>query len=569
MRLPYPTRRPAAWLLGAAILSVCTASFAAGGDAPYPFSRSATRAQSLAALSGGGQIPVNCLTPILQSLKRDPADLTTAARRALQLLREDAPLPAERRLTGADGSVLRYTTDPASFDRVDPADEDGDGIPDLVESARRGLAEARSALVNQLGLPSPGPIEIVFARLGASLDGYLVPRGGRGNRILVVLDSGCESGADGIRRSSIHQFAHAVTLAAGPAVPPDFAEAFATWAVLRVDGGPDAATSGLLSNRLAHLAAGLEADDLSLAAGNAAWFAFLDEEYGPTSVGLALDEAAEGADAATAFDRALRRSVGETLSSAFREFQLWALLVGDRSDGRHFSFADKLASPTFASVADGIPALSVQADPPIYPLGAADVLVKPVETRGGLKVTFEGEALTRWSADLLLVGTAGELRRVAIPLSSRGRGEMTVPLGRVAEVVLLVRNLEADGRVPRRYSWSANLDREFPVEIVSLEARPSGTSQGGSWISWETASERSLVGFNVLRSTEGNETSESRINPIMVPAVGDPGTPASYQFLDESARPGVSYTYRIEAVTSDGLSSVSEPVSAPELTAEN
>ena len=44
----------------------------ARADAISP-SRPATRAQSLAALSGGGALPVDCLTPLLQSLRQDPA----------------------------------------------------------------------------------------------------------------------------------------------------------------------------------------------------------------------------------------------------------------------------------------------------------------------------------------------------------------------------------------------------------------------------------------------------------------------------------------------------------------
>ena len=52
------------------------------------------------------------------------------------------------------------------------------------------------------------------------------------------------------------------------------------------------------------------------------------------------------------------------------------------------------------------------------------------------------------------------------------------------------------------------------------------------------------------------------VNPVWVPALGDLETPTTYFFLDTSSEGGTSYVYRVQGVTADGLTSVSEPVVA-------
>jgi hypothetical protein len=544
---------------GMALLLLAAAVSVARADG-IPMYRSAVRAQALAALSGEGPRPADCITPLLQSVRQDPATGTAAVRRAVALLQSEPPLLGERRIVERDGTVIRYSVDRASMDRVDATDGDGDGRPDIVERVLDGLATMRHLLVDQMGLPAPAPADVVLARLGGAVDGYLVQAGRRDGRLLLVIESAPRGGTDAAREEAMHQLAHAVVLASGPVVPPAaFGEALATWAVLKLTGGPDGRTTALLAERLARLDAGLATDDLTLAPGNAAWFAFLDEAYGPTAVGLSVEENATGAAPAAAFDRALRRAVGVPFTSAFRDFHLWSILTGARADGRHFSFADRLPSPSFVDTVEGLPALSVQAGPAVSPLGAAHVLFRPSETGGGMKVRFEGEVGSRWEADLLLMDPLGHAMRLALPLSAESSGEVTVPLGLVAEAILLVRNLDGDTRAPRRYTWSAQREAGYPCEISAVDLLRADVPAGAVLVAWETTSESALAGFNVLRRREG-APGEIRINPIWVPPLGDAATPAAYQFLDTTVAPGNRYVYRIEAVTPEGLSDFSEPV---------
>ena len=81
-------------------------------------------------------------------------------------------------------------------------------------------------------------------------------------------------------------------------------------------------------------------------------------------------------------------------------------------------------------------------------------------------------------------------------------------------------------------------------------------------VSQETIGERGVLGFNVMRSRPG-DPSEVKVNPVWIPAIGDPAGTAAYSFLDTGARRGIAYEYRIEAVTPEGLVSRSEVVAVP------
>jgi hypothetical protein len=176
-------------------------------------------------------------------------------------------------------------------------------------------------------------------------------------------------------------------------------------------------------------------------------------------------------------------------------------------------------------------------------------------------VRFEGDRTTRWAVDLLLVRLDGSMHRVPLALDEDDAGDLTVPLQDLREALLLVRNLDGDGKTPRRYTWTAYVEQGYPTEIAGLSVETAG-ARGGMIVSWETLGERGVLGFNVLRSRPG-DAAEARVNPVWIPAIGDTGAPAAYSFFDAGARPGVAYQYRIEAVTPEGLVSRSELVPSP------
>lgn len=518
--------------------------------------RSGPRAQAVASLSATNPAPPTCLTPLVQTLRAEKQRGNTATRRALAVLANDPGLPGERQAADLEGIIVRYTVDRNALDRIENADDNGNGRPDAVDEAIGGVARAQRLFVGQLDLPSPGTVEVVFSRLGSNADGLSIPSAGKPGRTLIWLDSAPRGGLAAIRRAAEHQYAHAVAAASG--LDPAWGEALAAWATLALEGTPDDRGISALASRIAAQGAGLVVDDLDMASGNALWFAFLNESYGPTAVKLAIEELGRGGSDQTALDRAIRRSTGDALDAALRDYQVWTLLVGPRDDGRHFSFASRLPGPAFAATADALPALSIQSDPEVGPMGQAAVMLRSNDLSGGLTVRFEGDPSARWAADLLVIRNDGALHRVPLTLDADDAGDLSVPLQGVREAVLLVRNLDAEGRMARRYSWAAHFEPGFPAEFGALDVESAG-NEGGALISWETFAEQRLVGFNVLRARAGGEA--SRVNPVWIPALGGETGPASYSFFDATAVPGVPYRYVVEAVTFEGLTSRSEDAS--------
>jgi hypothetical protein len=209
-----------------------------------------------------------------------------------------------------------------------------------------------------------------------------------------------------------------------------------------------------------------------------------------------------------------------------------------------------------------VPALSILADAPLGPWGCAQVRFEPQALEGGLRLYFEGEFPSRWEADLVILGLDHRLARLPLGLSAEGRGETAVPLEGVAEAWLLVRHLGssvvAGDSQPRRYTYAVHRERDYPVELVALDAVEE-ESGGGVVISWDTASEQDVIAFDVLRSREDGGQ-EVAVNPVWIPALGDQDKATSYVYVDQTAEPGASYAYRILAVTQRGLTARSEPV---------
>jgi hypothetical protein len=118
-----------------------------------------------------------------------------------------------------------------------------------------------------------------------------------------------------------------------------------------------------------------------------------------------------------------------------------------------------------------------------------------------------------------------------------------------------VRNLSRAAEPAHRYTWSAHRERGYPFELLGLDVTMD--AQGVRHVTWETAGERDVVGFDVLRTRAGT-TESVRINPVWIPSLGDPEATAAYSFDDPSTDADASYVYRIEAITSSGLVSTSE-----------
>lgn len=457
-------------------------------------------------------------------------------------------------------------TSDLTYALVDSQD-DAQDAPTAVVIVEAAVRETRDLFVDKLGLLAPTRTEVVLTgATGSGSESYLAPSSSSSPHAVIFLDPDPQGGISELRGTAIRLYARAALRASGFAGSPNWAESIARWAQLSLDGQPDPASAALLGRRVARLDSGLFNAEPDLTAGNAIWLAYLHEAHGIHAVRLTIEELARGLAPHEALDRAVRRVTGDSLAVAFRDFHLWTIFAGQRANRQYFSFAHALPTPTFASSAEGLPALSVHNDPALAPWGATQVRLLPSGREGGLRIHFEGDFLAQWQADLLLTDTSGALRRVAVPLSPSSRGQITVPQQGLVEAVLLIRNLGSDDAVPRRYTYAAYPERAYPVEWGTFDAIPvvGDDEAHGVLVGWETTSELDVIGFNVLRLREdedGTGRAGTAANPVWIPAVGsESGEGVAYRYLDATARPGSPLVYRIEAVTSHGLSNLSSPI---------
>ncbi len=97
------------------------------------------------------------------------------------------------------------------------------------------------------------------------------------------------------------------------------------------------------------------------------------------------------------------------------------------------------------------------------------------------------------------------------------------------------------------------------VKLISFTAAPRGA---GILVTWETATELDNLGFHLYRSTEVG-VQGIRLNEFIIPSQAPgQGMGASYQFVDASARSGVTYYYTLEDIDVSGQRTAHGPVSA-------
>lgn len=94
--------------------------------------------------------------------------------------------------------------------------------------------------------------------------------------------------------------------------------------------------------------------------------------------------------------------------------------------------------------------------------------------------------------------------------------------------------------------WSLDITMGPPlaVSVLSFSAR---AVPGRVDLSWRTASETRIAGFNVFRT---GPAGTAKVNRSLVEAVGVFG--GSYRLVDRTVRAGTAYTYRLQIVYRDG-----------------
>ena len=71
-------------------------------------------------------------------------------------------------------------------------------------------------------------------------------------------------------------------------------------------------------------------------------------------------------------------------------------------------------------------------------------------------------------------------------------------------------------------------------------------------VEWSTETEMNTAGFNLYRGESAEGPFDVKVNAQLIAPAADPLTGGKYEYLDKTARSGVTYYYRLEEVERNG-----------------
>jgi hypothetical protein len=80
-------------------------------------------------------------------------------------------------------------------------------------------------------------------------------------------------------------------------------------------------------------------------------------------------------------------------------------------------------------------------------------------------------------------------------------------------------------------------------------------------VEWSTETEMNTAGFNLYRGESADGPFDVKVNEQLVAPSADPMTGGKYQYVDKTARPGITYYYRLEEVERNGGTNNFGPIS--------
>jgi len=80
-------------------------------------------------------------------------------------------------------------------------------------------------------------------------------------------------------------------------------------------------------------------------------------------------------------------------------------------------------------------------------------------------------------------------------------------------------------------------------------------------VEWSTETEMNTAGFNLYRGESADGPFDVKVNAQLIPPATDPLTGGKYEYVDKTARPGVTYYYRLEEVERNGGTNNFGPIS--------
>ena len=80
-------------------------------------------------------------------------------------------------------------------------------------------------------------------------------------------------------------------------------------------------------------------------------------------------------------------------------------------------------------------------------------------------------------------------------------------------------------------------------------------------VEWTTETEMNTAGFNLYRGESADGPFDVKVNDQLIPPAADPLTGGKYQYVDKTAKAGVTYYYRLEEVERNGGTNDFGPIS--------
>ncbi|MCC7264798.1 MAG: hypothetical protein IT369_19955 [Candidatus Latescibacteria bacterium] len=429
------------------------------------------------ALHGAGAVlenPRRCGTPLIVEARHTVRDPALRAKLAQSLARPQLPYSYR-----TPSGYFRVHYDLMGRDAVDPADTDGDRVPDYVEEAATALDEAWKLEVEVLGYRAPpgdGGVDgeeydVFLTEQAGGAYGWTYPDSyGTTTSSYIELDNNYAEtrywtqGLDGLRVTAAHEFFHAVQF--GYYQGADgiwWQEASATWMEEVAHSEAD--------DYLNYLSAFLSDPERALDSPSfgysdvhiygAALFAhFLDQRHERSLIRATWEEwGRQGNAGLEHFDRVLRRQTAQGLGEAVSEFSVWNYFTGPRYRPGHF-YAESEKYPAVRSRSLATPAkVTVQHSDFLDHLASTYVRLEPQGRSGGLRLRFAPER-GQWRAQLLLVGPE------SLHLQSLGADPVEVPgWDQYAEVVLVLTTTDQEG-----LGYGYGLDLEYDPELIDQPA---------------------------------------------------------------------------------------------------
>ena len=80
-------------------------------------------------------------------------------------------------------------------------------------------------------------------------------------------------------------------------------------------------------------------------------------------------------------------------------------------------------------------------------------------------------------------------------------------------------------------------------------------------VEWITETEMNTAGFNLYRGESVDGPFDVKVNEQLIPPAADPLTGGKYQYVDKTAKAGITYYYRLEEVERNGGTNNFGPIS--------